>query len=252
MRPLSLSMIQSTVQVIVNISSECRGLIRSCKDPQRADTALRKFWTKERLQAEKDGPKPEPAVELPQPTLKPQSRKRGRLSAKPSGKSTSGNKVGTAKKVAKPAAKTVEILSDDATDESENEELPPPPKREACRRKSPQELQHEKISDVQTNHSSPLLQQPVLPVVETVVSKPLAAAVPVASAPAALPSLAEGNAAVMQYAMSAAYDAALLHARSLELDRRERELELRLRASEEQAAKNRFFAAFSSKLPPFL
>jgi hypothetical protein len=50
---------------------------------------------------------------------------------------------------------TVKILSDDATDESENEELPPPPKRDACRRKSPHESQHEKNSDVQLAAAGP-------------------------------------------------------------------------------------------------
>lgn len=39
-------------------------------------------------------------------------------------------------------------------------------------------------------------------------------------------SLSGGNDCAMQYEMSAAYDAALTHARSLDLDRREIEFEL--------------------------
>lgn len=67
-------------------------------------------------------------------------------------------------------------------------------------------------------HASPLVQQqPVLPGAQTVALKQSDAAVPVTSVAPALPSLVGGNASIIHYAMSAAYDAALVHVRSLVL-----------------------------------
>lgn len=120
----------------------------------------------------------------------------------------------------------------------------PPPPRQAGRRKPLQDSQ--------------LANPPAVPVPPaalvpppTVSVPPVVPVPPFLPAPPAPPSLAGGNASIIHYAISAAYDAALAHARSLELDRRERDLEQRLRASEEQAAKHRFMTPFSSQFPPF-
>ena len=100
---------------------------------------------------------------------------------------------------------------------------------------------------MQVPTSSLLTQQQMVPHA-AVYAPPVPTAAPVTSASL---SLSGGHGCAMQYAMSAAYDAALAHARSLDIDRRERELEQRLRNAEEIDAKKRFMESFGKQYYPF-
>lgn len=229
-----------------------RGLQRTCKNPQKADTALRQFWTKERKEAEKEHP-PEP--DEPKPLSEPQAGEIPKpAKSKGSGKQAKKN-IGTekAQKVAhkrgrKPKQVVRILCSESETSEFESDHEDPPPSPKRSRRQmpgpTPKRLEPDSIN----------VDPPAIPAANPVMLSRTTPPTPPGSvdAPAVLAS-AFSNAVVrapenatsspssmLKMFMSMAYDNAAVNARMLEVARRERECDRRQQMMDEAALKSQF------------
>ena len=236
-----------------------RGLQRSCKDPQKSDTALRKFWTKERLEAEKQRSLEEEEQHPPKKTEEPKpacGKRKGKKQTqqKPAKKPPAGRKRGRQPK------QVVPILSDSessasGSDTDTDEASPPAPKR--SRGKAPashpddnraKDAIAENSNESQATAIAAAV-DPVKPATKAVESVPQPA-VPPSSAlarspgfcamPAINPRAPSSPNSMMQMLMSMAYDNATVNARMLEVSRREKECDRREQMMDSAAVKSQF------------
>lgn len=244
-----------------------RGLLRDCKNPQQSDTALRKYWSKEKLEAEK---KSNSSADIGEASSSPvETQKPKRAAVKPS--------TSTAKSTAKAPIKTkrrkpnvVIVKSEsDSSDPSESEEsddeMPVlPPKRSRAGRAVPGNTKPDVAQmaasttatttpasngfmDMKQTLPDPLPTPPSVQALPSVAPTSTQAAVvnPDSSAFAgsclSYPATANNNSnAIMQLLVSTTYDIALNSARQQELERRERECAARERMHQENTEKECF------------
>lgn len=236
-----------------------RGLMRSCKNPQQDDSALRKYWTKERLQLEHQGAggadkqgNVEESSKACEISVKPKPAvNRGNVKGKrePKTDSKAGSKPALKKRGRKP------ILIESSDDATEDEgvvdvdaEGPPSPKKTRASGKEakvahPQPPVANNLIAIMPPAAS--IEAPMPPSVGTDVKKAAPPKAHVLKEPAEFQAdfpPATTPAGMMQLMMSIAYDNASVSARRHDLERRERELERRERFQEEQAEKASFMA----------
>lgn len=243
-----------------------RGLQRSCKCPQKSDTALRKFWTKERLETEKaSSPEPEEIPRSEEPKqLKPVNAKtKGKVAKKDSGAPKA--KAGGRKRGRKP--KVVVVESESESDESEpgHKTHSPSPKR--SRRKDPVSSENNLAKSLKSpsiaekNEVKPRgilggtsVPDP-LPIGSLKANIGAAPAVdpsglaPVATTSVQLPP--SSPSAMFQMFMSMAYDSATINARMIEVTRREKECERREQLASEAAIKSDFMSQVAKAAQSF-
>lgn len=240
-----------------------RGLMRSCKNPQQDDSALKKYWTKDRLQLDHrdaggdgNGDTADVSVNVEEP-VKAKSSKAAKKAAKKAdkkgcSKTASKTNIKTDAKADGKAATTkrgrkpIVIQSSDEEDEdiSVMEVLLSPKKTRKTDRGS--EWVTPLVTDdlIGNIQSTVPIETPVPPSAGT----DLKMAAPVnhttAQTPVTLPaSLPAGTmSGMMQFMMSFAYDNAALTAKKYDLERREKEIDRKQRFLDEQAEKASFMA----------
>ena len=257
-----------------------RGLKRSCKDPQKPDTALKNFWTKERrLQAfQSDLSESESdnyTTETEKPGPKTQSSAAGRkerMTAKGKATPQKLKKPNTVKRKRGRKSAVVVVASDEDRSEPEEElfeeMLPPPPKRQS------------RTQNIPTPPSSALLEErleqeappsPVIPnrnpqvppgvsdfsslqlVLQQVPSRGTAGSsssgLNVNPAPAN--NTSAFNPAMIQLLLSTAYDTATLNARHQEMQRREWENEQKRLKQQAEDSKAQFMTLAANAMNHF-
>jgi hypothetical protein len=243
-----------------------RGLLRTCKNPQQADSMLRKYWTKDRITAtagpssdnENDEPVEPVADRKWLKTEKPHVKRAAKTVSKPEVKTTKskvsklikskGNKRGRKELIELSDYESSAEESDMVKDIDVSGSLPA--KRNRCNVAdlplpliSPAKAEPEGTSHVASNGfpADAAITKPCAKLISEFNSTPSvhAATVPMHNP---LSHITDVSGAMLTLLMSTAYDSGSVSIRQQELERRERECERKERQLQELADKERFMS----------
>jgi hypothetical protein len=238
-----------------------RGLMRTCKNPQRDDSSLRKYWTKERLEIEKAAIitevhgdndveiKPGKSNANAKPTKRATKGCKNIKVVTPAFKAESDVKKKTSN--AKRARKPIVIAESDKDTSVSDVSDAPSPKRPRRLGKSAESIGTTVVPYANASSTKSV------PTCEVSAGAPKENQ----SIPAAMPATAlshdleVGSTAapgMLQAMMSIAYDTAAINARRLELERREQEIERKERRQQDRDDKFLFMSQAAESFKHFL
>ena len=244
-----------------------RGLARSCKNPQKPDTALKKFWTQERLQnpsafgdesvisEEADSQAAEEGA-----PVKKKRKQSGKAAVKKAGK-------GKKKPALKRGRKAKKAIPSEPDEESESEEenlppTPPPQKRPSRAKGATENADSSKDTEQAQSAPLPLVNKERRDNIATLQSQSSAGQQKMVSfrqydssmseksffvppAEGTLTGAAPMSAELFNMFISTAYDTAALNARAQELARREQLCHYKEREMADREAKAQFMASMA-------
>lgn len=238
-----------------------RGLLRTCKTPQKADTALRKYWTKEhRQQQDESEASPDTEKRAIEPVTKSKSAgggKGGRKKQEKQATKAIQKGVKRERKRVVVAVESEDDLSESEGETMEEEELLPSPKRN-------RRVYADSTSATKNVPAPPV---PAMPQAPADIKIPIPVAdvshasafslqgnggIPSVSATATPVANSAGlTSEMLQLVLSTAYDAATLNQRCQDLQRREWDFEQKRQLKEAEDNKRQFLHQAANALKPF-